>query len=114
MKTIRSILLASALATTTGSTAFAAENAIDGAALADGKPWRAALASGRRAVMTFEPGGGGALKVGPFSMDLKWRMKSERFCLFTKRTGERCATLERTAGGYRGTNRGAVAFELRR
>jgi hypothetical protein len=69
--------------------------------LADGRPWTAVNAEGRRARVTFKSDGTGAFE-GPVNMAIGWSVKGHDICLDLRFAGVRCLRFRQVAGGLQG------------
>jgi hypothetical protein len=69
--------------------------------LADGRPWSAVAAEGRRAQIVLQKDGTGTF-AGPMTLSIAWRVEGETLCLAIPVAGTRCLRFREIAGGVQG------------
>lgn len=81
--------------------------------IADGAPWSALTANGRRAKITLNRDGTGTFE-GPITMSISWAVEKEFVCLNLMMAGRKCLQFRKVLSGYEGLADGKVDLTLSR
>lgn len=66
--------------------------------LADGRPWSATTADGKRANMVFNKDGTGSFE-GPITLSTSWEIKGQEICVNLRIAGVKCLRFRRVVSG---------------
>lgn len=81
--------------------------------IADGNPWSALTANGRRAKITLNKDGTGKFE-GPITLSISWEVEGQNLCIKLGMPGTKCLRFRQMASAYEGFAGGKLDLTLSR